>query len=224
MLTVPFVVLIDADHLVCEPLAVVKALLRAGALPRFQSAWGKALGGDCHAVAGAMTTDLAAAGQFGWVRCRAHCDRIGDHSWVGVRRLGIRRLERMSPRRIGAPGGRLSRATLCGPGQSAAARSSKLEHPRGVPYHFVAYETIFKVMWSNTTIATALERARDGSLPGREAAAMSAMMWGLWEYIVFDRGAAQDRLRSTAPAPSSIRFSSRSSARGVVVPFRSLRA
>jgi hypothetical protein len=82
MLTVPFVVLIDADHLVCEPLAVVKALLRAGALPRFQSTWGKALGGDCHRIAGALTADLAGAGQHGWVWCRAHCGRIGDHSWL----------------------------------------------------------------------------------------------------------------------------------------------
>jgi hypothetical protein len=52
MLTVPFLVLNNSDHPLCGPLIVVKSLLRAGALPRFQSMWGKALGGDCHRIAG----------------------------------------------------------------------------------------------------------------------------------------------------------------------------
>jgi hypothetical protein len=33
-------------------------------------------------LAGALTADLAGAGQHGWVWCRASCIRLGDHSWV----------------------------------------------------------------------------------------------------------------------------------------------
>jgi hypothetical protein len=39
MLTVPFLLLNNPDHPVCGPLIIVKSLLRAGMLPRFQMLW-----------------------------------------------------------------------------------------------------------------------------------------------------------------------------------------
>jgi hypothetical protein len=75
-------VLNDPADPICKPLITIKSLLRAGALPRFQSLWGQAQGGDCHAVAGALMADLTRAGQHGWVWCRASCIKLGFHSWV----------------------------------------------------------------------------------------------------------------------------------------------
>jgi hypothetical protein len=82
MITIPFMVLNDPADPICKPLSNIKTLLRAGRLQRFQKLWGRAPGGDCHAVAGALMADLTDAGQHGWVWCRADCIRLGDHSWV----------------------------------------------------------------------------------------------------------------------------------------------
>jgi hypothetical protein len=82
LITIPFMVLNDPADLICKPLVTLKLLLRAGRLQRFQKLWGQAPGGDCHAVAGALMADLVAAGEHGWVWCRADCIRFGDHSWI----------------------------------------------------------------------------------------------------------------------------------------------
>ena len=60
MVTIPFLVLAGPSDPI-TPLDDLKAALRVGALQRFQSCWGRAPGGDCHVVAGALMDGIPPA-------------------------------------------------------------------------------------------------------------------------------------------------------------------
>jgi hypothetical protein len=75
-------VLTDSDHLTCEPLQELKALIRAGHMPRLVSLWGVLPGGDCELIATAFMTDIAAAAPLGfhWRHVTGDCAHRPD--WV----------------------------------------------------------------------------------------------------------------------------------------------
>ena len=106
MKTIPFDVLTDSDHLTCEPLQELKALIRAGRMPRLVSLWGVLPGGDCELIATAFMTDIAAAAPLGfhWRHVTGDC----AHRPASLGR--IRRLElRLQPWRPPAGAGHAHR-------------------------------------------------------------------------------------------------------------------